>query len=444
MALSPNGDTMVFATGSTSPNVVCISTNYGRWWTVINGNTNGLPTGCGGTAAAISPASASFPCGMIFFNAYGNYAYYTTNYGTNWINTVKSGADNIIISNDSTKILMNGGGTLYLSTNSAASWTTLTAPVGPSSIGASSDLSNIYIISGAKVYKSVNLGVSWTNVSGTSSTSYLSATNTFNHMATSQNGQLILAGHNSSGYLYLSTNRGNTWSIQNNSLSANWYTASMSATNGQFMLAGNNSFLYLSTNTGATWQPISGSAYGSTYGLFTTTGNWSSSAISNAGQYMLAGMNTGSLYLSTSSGSSWTLLGGAANTNGMPTSAANWSSCSMNASGSLMTAAVGTSGSIYLSTNSGAYWSKAPGLSTSAPWSKVSIASSANYVVASANSGNIYLSTDGAGATWSQKSGTIGNPIMVASGEGTNSLAYSYDGITWTGVGTGFLWSEEA
>lgn len=267
------------------------------------------------------------------------------------------------------------------------------------------------------------------------STNYLPATYTFNHMATSQNGQLILAGNNSSGYLYLSTNRGNTWAIQNNSLSANWFTTALSATTGQFMLAGNNSFLYLSTNTGTTWQPISGATFGAIYGLFTTTGNWSSSAISNAGQYMLAGMNTGSFYLSTSFGNSWRLLGGAANTNGMPTTAVNWTSCSMNALGSLMGACVST-GAVYLSTNTGTNWSTAYGLSTSAPWSEVSIASTANYVVAAANSGNIFLSLDGAGATWSQKSGLPTPPSIVAVGKGTtNTLAYSYDGITFTGLG---------
>ena len=161
----------------------------------------------------------------------------------------------------------------------------------------------------------------------------------------------------------------------------------MSATTGQYQLAGSNSFLYLSTNTGTNWQQISGSQYGATYGLYTTTTNWWCSTISNAGQYMLAGMNPGNLYLSTSFGRAWTLLGGAANTNGMATSAVLWNSCSMNASGSLMSACVST-GAVYMSTNSGTNWSTAYGLSTSTPWSKVSIASSSNYVLASANSGN--------------------------------------------------------
>ena len=280
----------------------------------------------------------------------------------------------------------------------------------------------------------ISYTINASSASGTS-TAYLPATYTFYQIATTLNGQLILAGNNSAGYLYLSTNKGSTWTIQLNTLSANWSTASISATNGQFMLAGNNSLLYLSTNTGTNWQQISGPTFGSTYGLFTTTANWSSSAISNTGQYLLAGMNNGNLYLSTNSGAKWTILGGAANANGMPTSAVLWSSCSMNASGSLMAASVNVGG-VYLSTNSGTNWSTAPTLSTSSPWSNVAVSSIANYLVASGNSENIYLSTDGAGATWSQKSALPVSPVIVAVGQGTNTIAYSSDGTNFTGLGT--------
>ena len=354
--------------------------------------------------------------------------YLSTDAGNTWKYYPSFGgsAQEVYILNDNLTILYsyNYNGTFVFKTTDygTTTQTLLTGILNIAIVQSVANYSTFYITGGKKT---TDDGNTFTRPD-TSSLYYLPATYNFNQIATSQNGQLILAGNNS-GYLYLSTNRGNTWAIQNKSLSANWYTASMSATNGQFMLAGNNSFLYLSTNTGATWQPVSGSAYGSTYGLFTTTGNWSCTAISNAGQYMLAGMNTGNLYLSTSSGSSWTLLGGADNTNGMPTTEVNWSSCSMNSSGSFMSACVST-GAVYLSTDSGTNWSTAPGLSISSPWSKVSIASSANYVLAAENSGNIYLSTDGAGATWMSKSGTSAPANMPTSAQAWQSLAISGDG----------------
>jgi hypothetical protein len=366
----------------------------------------------------------------------------STDTGNTWKYYATSGsAPNMYVLNDNRTIVYTISNTIYKTTDYGTT-TTQTIVSGSSFIAFVQSVANyttFYITGGLK---STDGGNTFTTP-GTASTAYLPATYNFNQMATSQNGQLILAGNNS-GYLYLSTNRGYSWAIQNNSLSANWQTVALSATTGQYQLAGSNSFLYLSTNAGSNWLPISGSQYGSTYGLLTTTGNWSSSAISNAGQYMLAGMNTGNLYMSTNSGNSWRLLGGAANTNGMPTTAVIWSSCAMNASGSLVAAAVST-GAIYLSTNSGTNWKTASSLSTSSPWSEVSIASSANYVIAAANSGNIFLSTDGAGATWTQPANL---PVsaqpwqsLAISGDGSKLIAGTSASIIYASTTSGNSWT---
>ena len=84
-----------------------------------------------------------------------------------------------------------------------------------------------------------------------------------------------------------------------------WSSIAVSGTDGTYMLATVNSGgMYLSTNKGTTWTQISGIS--NALGLPSTASAWTCSAISQDGLIMAAAINNGFLYYSTNSGASWT------------------------------------------------------------------------------------------------------------------------------------------
>jgi len=165
------------------------------------------------------------------------------------------------------------------------------------------------------LYLSTNSFATYSTISGTSSqftSNGLPITNqNWNNVQCSYTGSVIIASI-SSGALYLSKNTGSSWITLGGTTNSygfpvtatSWSSLSISGTNGNYMLVSvNNGGLYLSTNTGTSWTQISGTT--NSYGLPSIVRAWSCSAISEDGLIMCAAINGGNLYYSTNSGTTW-------------------------------------------------------------------------------------------------------------------------------------------
>ena len=232
-------------------------------------------------------------------------------------------------------------------------------------------------------------------------------------------------------YLYISYDSGASynqmWCHGNLQGTKNW-TGSAASSTGQFMLvcaSGEN--IYYSSTYGYYWIQISGGSLYQTNGLPTTTSSWSTCAIDTTGAFMLAGINSGSLYLSTNSASYWTMISGAANSYGLPTTASAWSACTISGNSTYMLACI-NSGSLFMSTNTGNNWTMIGGsgaVSTfglptvSTAWTTVSINSTGNYMLAGTNPGSLYYSTN-YGSYWKAIGGI------------TNSFGLPNSAVAWS------------
>lgn len=248
---------------------------------------------------------------------------------------------------------------------------------------------------GENVYYSNNYGKIWYQVSGLASNPYFltsglpTTISNWYTCAMDGTGAFILAGINS-GSLYLSTSSATYWTtisgVANTyglpAVASSWRACAIS-TNAAYMLAAINSgILYMSTNTGNNWTMIGGTNSGSTFGLPSVSSSWSSVSVNSTGSYMLAGINSGSLYLSTNYGTYWVTISGVPNTFGLPTNASAWSGTAINSTGTIMTASI-SSGYIYTTINGGKTWSPyTVGLATNGKWYSVAMNSSGNYFIA--------------------------------------------------------------
>jgi len=258
------------------------------------------------------------------------------------------------------------------------------------------------------------------------------------------------------------TNRGQLSGPAQNAFNINWLTACISYT-GQYMLASQTNGAYLTTNYGLTWLcvagPLATSAAIST-GLPTTTQTWSCSTMSSYGGVSMLGITGGALYLSTNSFTSYSIVSGPTSqftTNGLPITVQNWNKLICSYDGSKILASV-SSGSLYLSTNTGTSWaviggaSNARGLPTAATaWSSLGISgTNGQYMLATANSGGFYLSSN-TGTSWIQLSGitnSYGLPSVASawtcnavSADGSIMMAAINNGNLYYSTNSGTTWT---
>jgi hypothetical protein len=147
-----------------------------------------------------------------------------------------------------------------------------------------------------------------------------------------------------SGDVDVSATPGNVWA-QNTSSSivgiTNFKCVSVSPTTGQYQLAAvDDGTLYISTNYGATWTVNTGTNLPS-------SGQWQSVAISDNGTYLTACEYTLGAYVSANSGGLWT----------QTYTASNVISVSMTANGQIQTLAQYNTTSVSVSTDYGSTWS---------------------------------------------------------------------------------------
>lgn len=244
------------------------------------------------------------------------------------------------------------------------------------------------------IYRSADSGVTWLETTAPT-------TNVWNSIACSSDGSKLAAA--SSKGLYVSANSGVNWT-QITTPAGKWVAIASSADGNKLVAAvtaglPTSASIDTSTNSGATWTHTIAPA-----------ASWSGVASSADGSKLAAVTSTGSIYVSTNSGTGWTLETNIA--------AFNWSSVASSADGINLFACdpgsglgiTKTNSVVYASKNSGVSWSPAiyatnyPG----AEWEAVTCSADGRTVVAVAQSsgsgigegGNqIYISTD-SGNTW--------------------------------------------
>jgi len=246
----------------------------------------------------------------------------------------------------------------------AQTWTQTSAPNtggGWEAIAMSADGEKaVAVTSTAPPVVSADSGVTWTtNV----------VFHWFNRIASSADGtKWIAVFYSGPGYIYVSTDSGNTWTQTSSMNSSFWDAVASSADGNKLFAAINNGSIY--TNSGTLWTTSSAPSK-----------KWTWLASSADGTKVAATAYNDKIYSSTDSGMTWTATG---------SSNDSWSSIATSADGTRLVASSG--GGVYVSTNSGGSW-------TLVNTNSGQVASSADGTKLVIGGRSIYTSGD-SGLTW--------------------------------------------
>ena len=292
-----------------------------------------------------SVASSADGTKLVAAGQFGN-IYTSTNRGATWSRSLSGSGrpgKGVASSADGSELVAGVFVSIRISTNSGANWTQATnAPsVNWNAIAASADGTKLtaLAINVSGVYTSTNSGVNWV-LQTNGLLPYLG----FTYIALSADGNKLVAavGASVNGPIFTSTNSGVNWTQATNAPLARWYSVASSADGNKLLACAY--FLgsvYLSTDAGVTWTKT---------GL--PTNNWNSVAESADGMNMVALANSGSaifgagsggIFTSTDSGATWV-------SNNVPSGA--WTCAAMSADGNELIATIGgpsTTGGIYVS-----------------------------------------------------------------------------------------------
>jgi len=253
----------------------------------------------------------------------------------------------IASSSSGARIYAVSGTSVYISSDTGTSWSSVTLPYSiPGSQGnsvvTSADGLTVAVSGTGKIFVSLNGGSTWVQ-------KYSDNDQNFDDLSMSQDGSIIQAFRCTTAptnFLY-SSNSGSTWSnISSPNPSSCGYKAFGMNSAGSILVASvYNDQIYKSANNGSSWTALSGA--GSRY--------WSGLAVSGNGNYILAVAHNDYAYLSTDSGSNWTRLS-------TPISS-YWQTASMTQNGRVM-AVASTNGDIYTSVDYGSTWTEINGVGT--------------------------------------------------------------------------------
>jgi len=232
-----------------------------------------------------------------------------------------------------------GSGTIYTSTNSGVTWTSNRAAMNDQvllSIASSADGSKLAaaVAGGGQIYTSTNGGTTWISNSP--------LVDFWTSIASSADGTKLVAVA-SSNLIYTSADSGATWTSNKEAMDNQpWHSVASSADGSKQAIAADPGMIYISTNSGTTWTMAVG-APGT---------NWQAIVSSADGTKLAAIARSGLVYTSSDSGATWM-------SNNLP--AGQWTSIASSADGSKLVATAcydnsGNAGPIYVSTNSGTSW----------------------------------------------------------------------------------------
>jgi photosystem II stability/assembly factor-like uncharacterized protein len=226
-----------------------------------------------------------------------------------------------------------------------------------------------------------------------------------------------------SGYIYTSTDSGNTWVQKTSDVGRNWRSITSSADGSKLAAVVSGGYIYTSTDSGNTWVQNSTDAL-----------NWYSITSSSDGTKLAAVVGGGYIHTSSDSGNTWVQKTFDA--------ARDWTSITSDASGTKLAATVLSSGHIYASIDSGNTWTQKTSGATRS-WYSVTSDASGTKLAAVVYSGYIYTSTD-SGNTWatSTSSGSRLWYSITSSADGTKLAAVASGGYVYVSADSGNTWIQ--
>ena len=358
---------------------------------------------------------------------------------------------------------------LYLSMDGGATW----AQTGPkdggsnfidrwANVASSSDGLTLFALNEyQKYYLSTDGGATWAQTGPKDGGGqYLSKE--WQGIAMSADGRyLIVSDYNNpydsnpSGRLYLSTDRGTTWTETGpkdgggNYANKHWVTTLSSNSDGAYLYAGEGDYysagrLYVSTDSGLTWVETGPKDGGGNY----INRYWGGISSSSNGKYVLAANNS-ALYTSDDFGATW-----AASVPAGSTGTENWYGISVSGDGSHLIASASYNGKsdvhdgrIYVSTDHGASWIETqPAGNTDQYWTYVASSVDGLQLITSVWDGDLYTSADG-GLHWREikfDPAHFSNfwEAITFNSDGTQLFAGDGDGQLYHSTDSGETWSK--
>jgi photosystem II stability/assembly factor-like uncharacterized protein len=376
---------------------------------------------------------------------------------------------NILFSEDGTKLVGISGDYIYIYDSIVDSWSTSTEVLGKKdwySITSSADGTKLVVAAyDDYIYTSSDSGETWATSTDAGSGYWTSVTS-------SADGTKLAAVSNN--YIYTSKDSGETWTQtevkDKDGYSVGGWKSITSSANGETLIAiPHYGYVYKSFDSGQTWIEESGfpeiphmfievsfdgkniitgscggssgvitsSDYGLTWIRHTNMGSskcWYSAAYSSDGSKIFLGETGGYLYISHDSGNSW-----ATSTESL--GAGHWADIASSANGDKIAAIMNDH--IQISQDGGETWATStdPG---SGYWTSITSSTDGSKLAATASDGYIYTSDDG-GETWatSTDAGSRNWTSITSSTDGSKLAATASDGYIYTSDDGGETWTEQ-
>lgn len=254
-------------------------------------------------------------------------------------------------------------------------------------------------------------------------------TRTWKSITSSNDGHYLAAVVNG-GYIYTSSDYGQTWTPRFDDVIRSWQSIT-SSSDGKYLAAVvSGGYIYASSDYGVTWvQKTSDS-----------TRSWQQIVSSSDGRYLAAAVYGGYVYVSSDYGDTWVVKNN--------DTVRNWKTISISSSGSKLIGGLASSSVLYASSDYGSTWSNyvGTGLISGLTMNYLTIASDNDNKVAIADrNGLIWISEDG-GINWSSVANSLGSKLWTSislSSNGTKMTAVSDDSYIYTSVDSGLNWTEQ-
>jgi hypothetical protein len=271
---------------------------------------------------------------------------------------------------------------------------------GYGAVATSNDGKIVYSLVPTGIYRSNDYGSTWSNIKN----QYVPIGSSIRSMDVSSDGSIIVIAE-SGGYVWRSTNFGNSWAKmpQIGNFAVTWQAVSVSGT-GQRIILFNGQDRYISSNTGASFTKITDANYGSVGSM---------SASDDGSVILLVDTNNfnpcdSGVYISKNSGTTFSQI-----TSNLPTSCGSGSSVSSVAvSGDASTLVASSYGKTLVSQNAGASWNQSTlpagasggnSLAISNDGSRMAMMRSSNSPLTSVDFGATFKASDtfaGASSNW--------------------------------------------
>ncbi len=289
--------------------------------------------------------------------------------------------------------------------NGSANWTSLASSSDGLKLAAVARDGNIYL--------STNRGSTWTSAE---------KSRNWSAIASSSDGNSLYATERQ-GKIYKSTDAGVTWTAVEEI--RNWSHITCSSDGSKVFVAVQGGNLFTSSDAGVTWIEITSTSWPTTL----STRDWSGLASSSDGVKLVATINGGRIYTSDDSGATWTAR---------ETTRA-WSAVASSADGVNLVATVRNTNDTYVSTNSGVNWTLRE-VPNAIDLRSVACSSNGTIIYVGDNGGSISKSVNG-GTAWVEQETDRFWSIIRSSGNGTNVIAAVTNGILLTTGDGGATWT---